>query len=135
METITLKNDIKVFYVTAKSFPEGIPEALEKLHALIPEPGDRSFFGLSRPEQGPIVYRAAAEEIEPGEAEALKCRTIIIKKGNYISLTIHDYMNNLMQIGCSFRDLLAHPGLDPDGYCVEWYLNDKEMKCMVRLDH
>jgi hypothetical protein len=27
METITIDNDIKVFYTTAKSFPEGIMEA------------------------------------------------------------------------------------------------------------
>jgi hypothetical protein len=31
METITIDNDIKVFYTRAKSFPEGIMEAHEKL--------------------------------------------------------------------------------------------------------
>jgi hypothetical protein len=23
--------------------------------------------------------------------------------------------------------------LDPEGYCVEWYFNDRDVKCMIRL--
>jgi hypothetical protein len=29
--------------------------------------------------------------------------------------------------------LLTQPNIDPNGYCLEWYLNGKDVRCMVRL--
>jgi hypothetical protein len=133
METIVLGKDIKVFYITASSFRLGIGAAHEKLHALVPSSAGRRFFGISRPENGHIVYKAAAEEMEEGEAEKLNCDTLVLEKGKYISLTLHDYLKDLQSIGNAFKQLLSCPGLDPQGYCVECYLNDKDMRCMVRL--
>ena len=51
----------------AKSFPEGILEAHQTLHALVPYSQNRKYFGISRPENGNIVYKAAAEELIEGE--------------------------------------------------------------------
>ena len=134
METTILENNIKVFYVTATSFPDGIKEAHEKLHSLIPFSKERKYFGVSRPENNSdIVYRAAAEEMKEGEAEKLNCKTLVLKKGKYISFTVNDYMQDLSSIERAFKQLLSHPGLDPQGYCVEWYLNEKDVKCMIRL--
>jgi hypothetical protein len=87
---------------------------------------------LSRPEDGNIVYRAAAE-LRPGEGSKFQSDTMVIKKGNYISTTVKDYMKDLLQIGKAFNELLLHTDLDPHGFCVEWYVNDKEVICMVRL--
>jgi len=133
METITLENDIKVFCVTADSFPEGIMEAYKKLNEKIPLSSVKRIFGLSRPENGIIVYKAAAEVNDTGEAEKIISDTLVIKKGNYISRTIHDYMKDLPAIGIAFKELLTNPGIDPEGYCVEWYVSEKDVKCMVRL--
>lgn len=108
-------------------------EAHRKLHVLVPFSANRRYFGISRPENGPIVYRAAAEELEPGEAEKMHCDTLVLKKGKYISLLINDYMKDVQSIGNVFRQLLSYPGLDPNGYCVELYLGNKDVKCMVRL--
>lgn len=134
METITLPTDINVFYVTAKSFPEGIEEAHKALHALVPSSVNRKYFGISRPEDGSIIYRAAAEELRSGEAGKLNLETLILKKGKYVAITIHEYHKDVQSIGRSFEKLLEHPGLDPQGYCVEWYLNEKDVKCMIRLE-
>ena len=136
METIKLDNDIKVFYVTAKTFPEGISEATNKLHGLFPFSKERRIFGLSRPENnGKIIYRAAAEELQPGEAEKFNCETLLIKNGEYISLTVDNFRKDIMSIDRAFKQLLSHPNLDPQGYCVEWYATDKEtVKCMIRLN-
>ncbi len=136
METTIFDNDIKVLYVAAKSFPDGIMEAYQKLHGLVPfsTSTNRKYFGLSRPENGVIGYKASAEELIPGEAAALKCDTLILKKGKYVSQTISDYAKDIQSIGCTFKELLATPGIDPEGYCVEWYFNDKDVKCMVWLD-
>ena len=134
METINLSNDIKVFYITATSFPEGILEAHQKLHALVPFSTERKYFGISRPEDGVIVYKAAAEELTPGEGEKLDCETMVLKKGNYISIVINDYMKDIPSIQKTFKELLDYPGIDPKGYCVEWYISDKDVRCMIRLE-
>ena len=135
METIFQEHDIKVFYITATSFPDGIQAAHEELHALVPFSTDRKYFGISRPgNNGPIIYQAAAEEIKKGEAEKLNCDTLILKKGKYISLTIYDYIKDLQSISKAFQQLLTTPGLDPQGYCIEWYVSNKDVKCMIRLE-
>jgi predicted transcriptional regulator YdeE len=135
MDTIVLDKDIKVFYVTAKSFPQGIGEATSKLHSLFPFSKDRRIFGLSRPENnGGIVYRAAAEEMSQGEAQHLKCETLNIPKGTYIAITVAGFRKDIMSIDRAFKKLLNEPNLDPQGYCVEWYSSDKEeVICMIRL--
>jgi predicted transcriptional regulator YdeE len=134
MDIITLPNDINVFYVTAQSFPDGIQDAHEKLHSLLHHTGDRNYFGISRPEEnGRIVYKAAVEEKNPGEAERLSCETLVIKKGKYVSTIIKDYMEDPHQIGKAFEKLIACPDIDPYGYCIEWYKSDTELVCMVRM--
>ncbi len=63
METTTFDNDITILYVTAASFPEGIMNAHNHLHTLVPFYKNRKYFGISRPEHGGITYKAAAEEL------------------------------------------------------------------------
>jgi hypothetical protein len=133
METTTIDKDIKVFYITASSFPAGIEEAHNKIHALAPFSTGRKYFGISRPEKGNIVYKAGAEEIKEGEAEKFKLDTLILKKGRYVSETIHDFMKNVPAIGETFQKMLQRDDIDPQGYCVEWYFNEKDVKLMVRL--
>ena len=133
MDTVIMDKDIKVFYLTAKSFPEGILQAHQKLHSKVPYSTQRKYFGISRPENGTITYKAAAEEIEPGEAEKYNCETFIIPKGQYINLMVKNYIRNLEQIGEAFKRLTSYPGIDPNGYCIEWYLNDKDVQCMIKL--
>ncbi len=132
METLILEKDIRVFYITATSFPEGIIDATQRLHALIPFSKNRKYFGISRPENGVIVYRSAAEELHKGEAETLACDTLTLKKGKYIGLTIKNYAKDMLSIDRAFKQLLAYPHLDPKGYCVEWYINETDVTCMIR---
>lgn len=134
METLTLDKDITVFYITATSFPDGITEAHEKLHALVPFSTSRNYFGISRPENnGAIEYKAAAEELVPGEAKKWNLPTMHIKKGSYKASNITNYATDPLKIGRAFGEILKQPDLDPNGYCVEWYLNEKDVRCMVRL--
>ncbi len=134
MEKYTLTGDIHVLCVTASSFPAGIMAAHKQLHAMIPFSKDRRYFGLSRPEGGgSIIYKAAAEELSSAEAvEGIERFTIA--QGEYISIIITDYMKDLQGIGNAFQQLLAYPGIDlANGYCLEWYLSDKDVRCMVPL--
>ena len=134
MESIFLEKGIKIFYVTATSFPEGIQGAYQKLHSLIGSPAGRKFFGISYPETpSKIIYKAAVEESYPSEGEKRGCETFVIKKGQYISIYIKDFMKDIPKIGQSFQELLADERIDPKGCCVEEYINDKDVRCMVRL--
>jgi hypothetical protein len=135
METIILQEDIKIFYVIAESFPTGIPAAMHKLHRLIGNSPERRIFGVSRPENGgDILYRAAAEELVPGEADNLKCDSMHIKKGKYVTKNVSGLPQNIPAISNTFEELLKIPNLDPEGFCVEWYANNmNEVKCMIRL--
>ena len=108
-------------------------DAHKKLHALAPYSINRKYFGLSRPENGVIVYKAAAEEIYPGEAETINADTLVVKKGKYICVTVNDFMHDIPVIKKTFEKLLFNPQIDPQGYCVEWYFNEMDVKCMVRL--
>ncbi len=134
METIVLERDIKIFYIEASSFPEGVLPAHEKLHAMVPFSAGRAYFGVSRPEGDVIVYKAGTEETYAGEAEQYGCKTMIIKKGKYIAKTVMDFAKDVTSIERAFQKLLKHPGLDPQGYCVECYLSEKDVRCMVRLE-
>ncbi len=135
MEIQNLKNDIKVFYVKAPSFPDGIPDAHQKLHSLLPSTEGRKFFGISHGGQnGSIIYKAAASESYPGEPEKYGLETFIIKKGDYISETLVDWQKNESIVGKTFQRLLKEPNTDKNGYCLEKYLNDTDIVCMVKLD-
>ncbi len=133
MEIVEIEKDIPVFYVTAVSFPEGIRSAHEKLHARVPFSNKRKYFGISRPENADgIVYKAAAEELQPDEANELKLERMMIKKGEYKCITIKNYTDDPLSISKAFEKILQEPDLDPNGYCVELYLNEKDVRCMVK---
>jgi predicted transcriptional regulator YdeE len=134
IEIVRIDEDIKVFCITADSFPDGILDAHQRLHTMIPFSIDRRYFGISRPEKGVIVYKAAAEKLEKDEAEKLNCESFTIEKGKYICLTILNYVEDLQSISKAFERLISHSDIDPNGYCVEWYYTDKDVKCMVRLE-
>ena len=134
MDKISLDKDIKVFCVTATSFPMGVLAAHQQLHTLLPDTEGRRFFGISYGNpQGGITYKAAAEEMVSGEAEIYNYETFLIKKGKYLSKTLTDYQKDTSAIGSTFQEMLQHPELDKNGYCVEIYLSNKEVQCLVKL--
>lgn len=136
IELFTLDNDIKVFCETAKSFPDGIAKAQQDLHSLVPFSGERRYFGISRPnEKGAVFYQAATEEVYQGEAEEYGFETFIIESGRYISLLVPDFIDNVQQIVKAFQMLTVYPGIDPEGYFIESYLNERDVRCMIKLIH
>ena len=134
MEKYQVEKDIKVFYVKADSFPNGVRPAWEKLHSFFAEPMKRKYYGISFPDKtGAIIYWAATEEAVEGEAAKYGCETFLIKKGTYISLLIRDFMKDIPSIGRAFQELTRQPGIDPEGVCVEIYETMNDVRCMVRL--
>ena len=134
MEKYFLDNDIHVFYVQATSFPDGIKPAFDKLHSLVGKPPDRKFFGISYPEKpGKIIYRAAVEANSGDEARTLGCESFIIRKGEYISIYVLNFMKDITAIGRTFGQLLKYPDIDHNGYCLEIYEGMTNVRCLVPL--
>lgn len=130
MENYLLEKDIPVALVPAASFPDGVWAAHQKLHGLFGQ--NRHFFGLSRARKEGTPYYAAAEIFSADEAEKHQLETSIIKAGEYYSFMIHDYMEQPENIKQAFDVLLEEPWIDHEAYCVEWYLSEEDLRCMVR---
>lgn len=135
MEKYELVKDIMVMYVRAQSFPGGILPAFEKLESKLPSTNGRTFFGISWPDKnGKIMYKDAIEEKYSGEGKNYELDTFTIEKGTYISELIKDYKKDLSRIRDVFRQLLQHPELDTNGFCLEWYKGNDDVLCLVKLD-
>jgi len=133
MEVYTLENDLELFCVTARSFPHEIKEAFDRLVRLIGGTDGRTFFGISyQTDRGEIIYKAAVQELQPGEGEELGCESFRLEKGDYITETLINWMEDPRSIGTTFMKMVDSlpETIFP---CVEWYKGDDVM-CMVRLE-
>src|SRR5687767_3063413 len=134
METYHLEKDIHVFCKAATSFPDGVKEAHESLHRLVNFSTERKYFGLSwMDKNGNIIYKAAAEELTPGELSKHGLESFTIRKGNYIYIDVKNFMQNIPAIGQTFTQLKSDERIDPQGAAVEWYLNETDVRCMIRI--
>ncbi len=120
-------------YVPAISFPDGIQSAFDNLENKLSSTNNRTLFGISWPDKnGKIVYKAAAEQKYKDEGKNYGLNIFTITKGTYISALVKDYKKDVAAIGEIFQQLLLYPGLDSNGYCLEWYKGN-DVLCMVGL--
>jgi hypothetical protein len=135
-EIITLTSDIYVACLAAKSFPEGVMESHDSLRDLMPFLPARKIFGISRPDKtGAILYKAAAEVLDKKELNISGLENVIIQQGEYLSIYIEDYRKDIPVIGVAFQKLISDPRIDPEGFCLEWYVTDIDLRCMVPMKH
>jgi hypothetical protein len=133
MQTYHLPADRAVFGRPVTTFPEGIGEAFEALVKKIPGGFNRSFYGISYMASGHMVYIAAAEEREPGEAEKYDCERYTIEKGDYLAIPVMDWRSKTDSIKDVFHELMQDSRVNASKPAVEWYKNDDEMWCMIRM--
>ncbi len=112
MEKYNLENDIKVFGVEVKTFPEGIGDAFDEIVNMISGEFDRSYYGLSRITEKGIIYKAAAEEKLKGEAEKYNYERYIIEKGEYLTATLKDWRSKTNLIKDIFHELMMDTRVD-----------------------
>jgi predicted transcriptional regulator YdeE len=135
MELFELKNDVRAFGFQVKSFPQGIGEAFDTLIAMVSEGLNRSYYGISwMDDQGQPMYIAAVEEKNEGEAEKNKCERYIIEKGKYSVVTLMDWRQKTETIKDIFHQMMDQPHIDHTKPCIEWYKNDDEMLCMLKVN-
>ena len=135
MRIYELKKDVKAICVEAVSFPGGIKDAFSRLYNQVPDTKLRNIFGISKPQNGLIIYKAAAAEKFEGEATRLGLTAFVIKRGYYLGETLMDWQKNEMMIGSIFERLVADKRLDGSAHCIEWYKNERELLCMVLMQN
>ena len=134
MEITKINRLINTICIQADTFPEGIQDAYKRLEILVPDSSRRQHYGISYGDNGGrIIYKAAAEELHEGEAQQLGAESFTIEKGIYLTVTIKDWMKDIPSIGKTFDELLKDSRVDKNGYCIEKYINDRDMLCMVKL--
>jgi hypothetical protein len=133
MEIYHQKDNLQVFGLQVKTFPEGIDRAFD---SLVKKVGgfNRAFYGISEMGKNGMIYRAAALETYKGEAQKLNYERYTIEKGDYLTIRIEDWRNKLDLIRHAFDLLSRQHGVAQDKPIVEWYKNDHEMLCMVRTE-
>ncbi|HMG88485.1 MAG TPA: hypothetical protein VK589_00445 [Chryseolinea sp.] len=135
MEKIKLKDDITVFGFEVKTFPDGIGDAFDRLVNKVPEGFGRDYYGISfLDSEDRMVYLATALEKEHGEAEKYQCDRYTIKKGEYAAETVWDWRKKTDSIKPVFERLFNSIQGTPTGPNIEWYKDNNEMLCMVRLE-
>lgn len=135
MEKYTLQTNLKIFGVQVKTFPNGIGEAFDALVKMLPGGFDRSYYGISyMSNDGAMVYIAAAVEKEEGEAEKYNCERYIIEKGEYIAITVNDWRSKTDCIKDVFYEIIKDSRIDKTRPAIEWYKDEKEMICMVKMN-
>lgn len=134
METYHLKNDLKVFGKEVTTFPLGIKEAFGALLDMIPDGFKRSYYGISyMDENGKIIYIATAEEKYEGEAEKYNCEQYTVEQGEYLAVTISDWLKKIDCIKDVFHDIMEDERADKTKPVVEWYKTETEMLCLVKM--
>lgn len=134
MEMYKIEQDIKVLCLLVPSFPAGIQEAFESMMNKLPAGPVRRFYGISYiDDKEQIVYKTAAEELKADEAEKYGYEKFTLKKGEYLTITILNWMQKLECIKDAFMTLMEDPRMDKTFPCVEWYKDDNEMMCMVKI--
>lgn len=133
MEKIKVQEDIKVIGFQVKDFPNGIGETFDKLVAMMPEGKNRPYYGISRMANNGMYYFAATPEKSADEAKKYKLETDRVEKGEYLTEIVKDWTTKTDNINGIFKKMLEDPRADNTKPCVEWYKNEKEMLCMVRV--
>ncbi len=132
MEKYNLTNDLKVFGVQVKSFPQGIGEAFNELSKTVSHGNRRPYYGVSECTKQGIIYKAATLEMFDGEGVKCGCDSYIIEKGEYLAVTVLDWRKKTESIKSVFEEMFKDERSDRSKPCIEIYINDDEMKCLVK---
>ena len=131
MEIYIFQDDVTVFGVHVKTFPNGIKEAFDGLVSLFGN--NRAYCGISWMEENDCVeYYATLPESFKGEANNYPYEKLLIMKGEYRAETIYNWFGKLDSLKEVFHRLMAGNRPDKNHPCVEWYKSDIEMLCMAK---
>jgi hypothetical protein len=131
MEIYNQPEDIVVFGVQVKTFPNGIKGAFESLMKTF---GNRTYYGISWfGENDSIKYYAMVPEAFEDEAKQYDYETLLVRKGEYYTETLYHWLSKVDSIREVFHELMPGHRPDENHPCVEWYVSGDEMLCMIKV--
>jgi hypothetical protein len=131
MEVYFQPEDMTVFGVHVKTFPNGIKEAFDSLMSTFGN--NRSYYGISwLDENDSVQYYAMVPEAFNGEGDKYHYEKLILRKGEYHTETIYNWLSKLDSIKDVFHGLMPNNRPDKNHPCAEWYRSDDEMLCMIK---
>jgi len=134
METYSLQNDLKVFGLQVKTFPQGIGETFNSLTKTLPKAFTRSYYGISEMTGEGMIYLATSTELYEGEADNYHFHRYIVPKGKYLATIVKDWRNKIPTLKTVFNQMMQDDRVDKQKPCIEWYKDEDEMWCMVKAD-
>jgi hypothetical protein len=131
MEIYHQLEDMTVFGVHVKTFPNGIKKAFDSLMSIFGN--NRSYYGISWMDENDCVqYYAMVPEAFNGEANKYQYEKRLIVKGGYRTEAVYNWLSKLDSLKEVFHRLMPDNRPDINHPCVEWYKSDDEMLCMVK---
>lgn len=132
MEKYNLEQDLKLFGIQVKTFPNGIKEAFDGIIKKLPPEDKRFYYGVSECTNEGIVYIAATAETFEGEGKRYGYENYVVEKGEYLAETVQGWLKKTHCIKDVFEEMFKDIRADRAKPCVEVYKNDDEMMCLVK---
>jgi hypothetical protein len=133
--SITKRDDLKLMYVQASSFPDGIKEAWDKLESPLASLRGRKFYGVTRLVDGVMEYRACVIPLDDSEPLRLGFATFTVPSGYYATKKLVNWASQTHLIKIIFEELRSQHSLDPNRPHIEFYRSQKEVVLMAPIIH
>ena len=124
-----IEADLVLFYEEA--FAEDATHAFVKLKEKLGTEKERKFYGITSNVEGVLTFRAAVEEITPGEGDACHCPYFVIPAGKYLSVIL-DRKDLAVDANDAFDALRHHPLADDSEITIEFYKSVTKLVCLIK---
>lgn len=125
--------DLKLMYVEALTFPNGITEAWNKLEQILKSLKGRKFYGSSQCINVKMEYRACVIPLDDDEPKILGLETFIISASNYAVKKLKNWAKQLQLIPEIFDELSSKHTVKKGSPFLEYYKSEKDVLLMVPI--
>ncbi|QNF33979.1 DinB family protein [Adhaeribacter swui] len=132
MEIYKLDQNLTLYGFPVETFPNHIEAAFDKLISMLPVDPSRPYYGISQCTPAGMVYVAAAPLQPQDNPEPYGLNKYLMEQGDYLAIRVSEWRTKTHTIKSIFENLVADPRCDTNKPCVEIYLNDDEMLCLVK---
>jgi hypothetical protein len=128
-----ITNDITLIVEKAENFGSGIAEAFVRLAEKIGHQGvKRDCYGIIIQVNNEMNYFAGYSELHDNEASEKGLPISIIPAGNYQSILIENWNQNLLKIGPTFDQIVRSNKVDRTSPFIEFYQTEQKLICMIQ---
>lgn len=133
IESYVIASPILLWIFPAENFGEGIAQSFVQLANNLGHQGEkRDCYGIVTKEEEAMVYYAGMSPLPADNDRPNTLKTYEILAGSYAMIRISDWNQNLLHIGPTFDQILKSGLVNPSSPCIEYYISENELYCMVQ---